>query len=162
MTHPKNNIEKVYLAKVEGIITKESLKKLCNGLHIDGYKTSKAKAKILKIDKKTNRRIVELIIHEGKNHQVKRMFESVGCSPFNSGLFEAMKKNGAQGIFCGHDHVNDFHIKVDGISLYQTIGCGYFTYGREHGGRLIVLDENNPRELYTESIEIPQITDLKK
>ena len=51
------------------------------------------------------------------------MFESVGCSPFNSGLFEAMKKNGAQGIFCGHDHVNDWAAKYDGILLvYNQMG----------------------------------------
>ena len=41
-------------------------------------KTSKAKAKILKIDKKTNSSVVELIIHEGKNHQVKNMFKAIG------------------------------------------------------------------------------------
>lgn len=52
-----------------------------------------------------------------------RMFESVGCSPFNSGLFEAMKKNSAQGIFCGHDHVNDWAAKYDGIWLvYNQMG----------------------------------------
>ncbi len=52
-----------------------------------------------------------------------RMFESVGCSPFNSGLFEAMKKNGAQGIFCGHDHVNDWAAKYEGIWLvYNQMG----------------------------------------
>ena len=73
-----------------------------------------------------------------------------------------MKKNNAVAIFSGHDHVNDFKMTVDGIDLYQTLGAGFFTYGMEHGGRLIVLDENNPRELYTESIEIPQITDLGK
>ena len=58
--------------------------------------------------------------------------------------------------FFGHDHVNDFHINCDGIDLYQTIGCGYFTYGREHGGRLIILDENDPRR--PETIEIPRMT----
>ncbi len=63
--------------------------------------------------------------------------------------------------FFGHDHVNDFHINSNGIDLYQTLGAGYFTYGEERGGRLIVLDENNPRTLYTESIEIPRITDTK-
>lgn len=52
-----------------------------------------------------------------------RMFESVGCSPFNSGLFEAMKKNDAQGIFCGHDHVNDWAAKYEGIWLvYNQMG----------------------------------------
>ena len=73
LIHPKNNIEKVYVAKIEGIITKENLKRLCNGVRIDGYKTSKAKAKILKVDKNKNSSVIELIIHEGKNHQVKKM-----------------------------------------------------------------------------------------
>lgn len=78
LTHPKNNIEKVYVAKLKGIITKEQLKRLCNGVIIDGKKTSKAKAKVLKIDKKTNSSVVELIIHEGRNHQVKNMFKVLG------------------------------------------------------------------------------------
>ena len=78
LTHPKNEIEKVYVAKIEGLITKEDLKRLCSGVVIDGFKTSKSKAKILKIDKKTNSSVVELIIHEGKNHQVKKMFEAIG------------------------------------------------------------------------------------
>ncbi|MBQ9072582.1 MAG: rRNA pseudouridine synthase [Bacilli bacterium] len=78
LTHPKNNIEKVYVAKIKGLITKDEVRKLCNGVFINGKKTSKAKAKILKIDKKTNSSIVELIIHEGKNHQVKNMFKAIG------------------------------------------------------------------------------------
>lgn len=78
LIHPKNNIEKVYVAKIKGLIKKEELKKLCKGIFIDGKKTSNAKAKILKIDKKTNSSIVELIIHEGKNHQVKKMFSAIG------------------------------------------------------------------------------------
>lgn len=78
LLHPKNNIEKLYIAKIKGIITKEKLSCLCNGVLIDGVKTSKAKARIKKIDKKNNTSIVELIIHEGKNHQVKKMFEAIG------------------------------------------------------------------------------------
>lgn len=60
--------------------------------------------------------------------------------------------------FFGHDHVNDFHIKCEGISLYQTIGAGFFTYGKERGGRLIVLDENEPDNIFTETIEVARIT----
>ncbi len=60
--------------------------------------------------------------------------------------------------FFGHDHINDFRMNSQGIDLYQTLGTGYFTYGGPHGGRLIVLDENNPRKLFTESIEIERIT----
>ena len=78
LIHPKNKIEKVYVAKIKGIISKIELGRLCRGVIIDGYKTSKAKAKILKIDKKKNTSVVELIIHEGKNHQVKKMFEAIG------------------------------------------------------------------------------------
>lgn len=63
--------------------------------------------------------------------------------------------------FFGHDHINDFKMNVDGIDLYQTLGAGYFTYGLERGGRLIILDENTPRKLTTESIEIERITDTK-
>lgn len=78
LTHPKNEIEKVYIAKIEGLIHKTDIIKLCNGVIIDGVKTSEAKARIRKIDKKTNSSIVELVIHEGKNHQVKKMFEAIG------------------------------------------------------------------------------------
>ena len=78
LIHPKNNIEKVYIAKIKGLITKEHLKALCGGVIIDGKKTGKAKAKIIRLDKKTNTSVVELIIHEGRNHQVKKMFEAIG------------------------------------------------------------------------------------
>ena len=75
---------------------------------------------------------------------------------------EGWKKTGGMvAAFFGHDHVNDFHIVIDGISLYQTLGAGYFTYGKERGGRLIVLDENNPYEIHTESLEVGRITDTE-
>ena len=50
---------------------------LKTGVTIDGVKTRKAHVKVRKIDKETNTSIVELIIHEGRNHQVKKMFEAV-------------------------------------------------------------------------------------
>ena len=56
------------------------------------------------------------------------MHESVGCSPFNSGLFEAMKKNEAQGIFAGHDHVNDWAAKYEGIWLVYNQPGTYNAY----------------------------------
>ncbi|MCI5552559.1 MAG: rRNA pseudouridine synthase [Tenericutes bacterium] len=78
LTHPSNNIDKVYVAKVKGLIGKQQLTTLANGVMIDGNLTSKAKTRILKYDKKTDSSFVELIIHEGKNHQVKKMFEAIG------------------------------------------------------------------------------------
>lgn len=78
LTHPKNNIDKVYVAKIEGLITKGNLKTLEKGVVIDGRKTARSKAKILKADKKTNTSVVQLTIHEGRNHQVKNMFKALG------------------------------------------------------------------------------------
>ena len=78
LTHPKNNVDKIYIAKIKGILDVGSIKKLENGLIIDGYKTSKARVKVRRIDKKNNTSIVQITIHEGKNHQVKKMFEAVG------------------------------------------------------------------------------------
>lgn len=77
MTHPKNKIEKVYVAKIEGKLLPNELYLLKNGVVIDNIKTSKSKVKIKNYDYKTNASIVEITIHEGKNHQVKRMFEKV-------------------------------------------------------------------------------------
>ncbi len=58
-----------------------------------------------------------------------RMHESVGSSPFNSGLFDAMKRNGSQAIFAGHDHVNDWAAKYEGIWLVYNQFGSYNAYG---------------------------------
>lgn len=78
LMHPKNNIDKIYIVKVKGLIGKKELIKLATGVFIDGKKTDKAKSRIMKYDKKTDTSIVELTIHEGRNHQVKKMFEAIG------------------------------------------------------------------------------------
>jgi len=78
LTHPKNKIDKLYIAKVKGLVGKKQINTLERGVIIDGVKTSRARARIKKYDKKTDTSIVELIIHEGKNHQVKKMFEALG------------------------------------------------------------------------------------
>ena len=78
MIHPRNEIDKVYLARVKGIATKENLRPLTRGVVIDGKKTQPAHYNIIKVDHEKNRSVVELTIHEGRNHQDKKMFESVG------------------------------------------------------------------------------------
>ena len=77
ITHPSKEVEKVYVAKVQGIVSYSDIKKLATGVYIDGVKTSKGKAKLLKYDKIKKTSLIELVIHEGKNHQVKKMFESL-------------------------------------------------------------------------------------
>lgn len=76
LTHPKHEIEKKYVAKVEGIPTEKNLYKFRNGLEIEDYVTSKAKVKIIKIDKNTSS--LEIVIHEGKNRQVRKMCSKIG------------------------------------------------------------------------------------
>ena len=78
MMHPKNEIDKVYLAKVEGIATGKEVKELESGIVIDGMKLSSSRVKIKKINKEKEESFIELTIHEGKNHQVKKMLENVG------------------------------------------------------------------------------------
>lgn len=76
--HPSNRIEKVYLVKIKGILNQTAIKKLEQGILIEGTMTSKAKVRVLKTDKKKDVSMVELIIYEGRNQQVKKMFSAVG------------------------------------------------------------------------------------
>lgn len=78
LTHPKHEVAKTYVAKVKGTPTNDELKPLTRGVKIDGRKTAPAKFKVLSSDRVKGTSIVELIIHEGRNHQVKKMFEAVG------------------------------------------------------------------------------------
>lgn len=78
LMHPSQKIEKVYIAKIEGIAKGEHLVPLKEGVILDGVKCVPSHVKLRKVDKEKNTSIVEITIHEGKNHEVKRMFESVG------------------------------------------------------------------------------------
>ncbi|OTO77503.1 MULTISPECIES: pseudouridine synthase [unclassified Enterococcus] len=78
LAHPKHQIDKVYVAKVKGYAEKRSLLPLTKGIRIEGKKTAPARFEILSTDKKAETSIVELTIHEGRNHQVKNMLAAVG------------------------------------------------------------------------------------
>lgn len=78
LTHPSHEIDKVYVAKVKGLAKKYDLQPLKRGIKIDGYKTAPAEVTILSVDLKTETSIIELTIHEGRNHQVKKMLQHVG------------------------------------------------------------------------------------
>lgn len=78
LMHPNDKVEKVYVVKVRGIIKGDSINELKNGVVIDGVKTEKAKVKLRRTDFKSNTSFLTVTIHEGRNHQVKKMFETVG------------------------------------------------------------------------------------
>jgi len=78
ITHPKHEITKTYTVTLKGIVTKEEVALLENGVDIGDFITSKAKVKILKTDLEQNKSRLEITIHEGKNRQVRRMCEAIG------------------------------------------------------------------------------------
>lgn len=78
LMHPSSNIEKVYSAKIDGIMTLADIKELKQGVLIDGYKTKECRVKVRKVNNKNNTSIIEIGINEGRNHQVKKMFKALG------------------------------------------------------------------------------------
>ena len=78
VTHPKHEIEKTYTVTIKGVVKKEDVEALKDGVIIDDYKTKPAKVKILKTDEGKSLSRLEIIIHEGKNRQVRKMCEAIG------------------------------------------------------------------------------------
>ena len=78
VTHPKYEIEKTYNVTVKGIITKDEIKKLEEGVEIEDYTSGKAKVKILKTDTEKDISRIEITIHEGKNREVRKMCNAIG------------------------------------------------------------------------------------
>ncbi len=77
VTHPKFHMDKTYLAVIKGVLSVSDLNRLRRGVEIDGFTTSPAEVEL--IDSEEGRYAVRITIHEGKNRQVRKMFEAVGC-----------------------------------------------------------------------------------
>lgn len=76
LMHPKFKVDKVYRAKVKGIADKKLLKPIAYGMKLDGKMTAPAYYEILSTNEKNGTSIVEITLHEGRYHQVKRMLEA--------------------------------------------------------------------------------------
>lgn len=77
LTHPRHSVDKKYLAVIESDITEEEIEKLMKGVVLDdGQKTAPAVFKIL--NNTPQRSEILCIIREGKNRQIRRMFDAVG------------------------------------------------------------------------------------
>ena len=76
LTHPRNEVTKTYLVKIEGVISEETVNILRRGAIIDGVKTKKCNIKIVETSKEYTK--LHVTISEGRNRQVRKMFESVG------------------------------------------------------------------------------------
>ena len=77
LMHPKNNIKKTYLAKIEGMLSREDIISLKKGIVIDGRRVDTSKFHIKKEDIEKNTSLVEITIVEGRNHIVKNIFSSL-------------------------------------------------------------------------------------
>ena len=78
LTHPTNEVPKTYMAKIEGTMTEKDLNPIRSGVELDGVLTKKCKAHIVETHKEYTK--VHITITEGKNRQVRRMFEAIGKS----------------------------------------------------------------------------------
>ncbi len=78
LTHPKNEVPKTYLVKTEKPVKEEDLAKLRGGVYVDGVKTKKCNVKLIESNKTSSK--LHITITEGRNRQVRKMFEAVGNS----------------------------------------------------------------------------------
>jgi 23S rRNA pseudouridine2605 synthase len=83
LMHPSHEIEKVYEARVRGVPAQEDLEKLAKGIVLDGRRTAPAKIRLAERPPKvtasgTEQTFVEVVLHEGRQRQVRRMFEMIG------------------------------------------------------------------------------------
>jgi len=78
LMHPKHRIYKTYIAKINGILNEEDFKRMRKGVLIEDRKLKIDNVKVRKIDKEKNTSLVEVTIHEGRNHIVRKLFEKLG------------------------------------------------------------------------------------
>ena len=76
LMHPSHGFTKKYLVRAQGIVTRDEAARLEKGVDIGGFVTSPAEVHLIKHDR--NSTLAEIIIHEGKNRQVRRMFKAIG------------------------------------------------------------------------------------
>lgn len=81
LTSPKKEVDKEYYAEIAGIVTKEDVEKFAEGVFIDDeepFEALPAELEIIDIIEEDNASVIHVTVHEGKFHQVKRMFLAVG------------------------------------------------------------------------------------
>lgn len=78
LMHPKHEIEKVYVAKLEGIPDKRELAQLIKGVKSEKDLLKAIRYNILSVNRESDSMLLELVLHEGKNRHVRRMMKSLG------------------------------------------------------------------------------------
>ncbi len=78
VTHPSSHVNKTYRVTVGGTVTDDQIKKLCDGVMIEDRKTLPCDVFI--IERRDDRTILNFIIHEGRNRQIRKMCDAVGLN----------------------------------------------------------------------------------
>ncbi|WP_163531019.1 pseudouridine synthase [Halobacillus ihumii] len=78
LMHPSHEVDKVYIVKTKGIPDDEQLKRFKKGVTIEDETFKAVHSKVLSTDRKKNSAIIQVILHEGKNRQIRKMFEGLG------------------------------------------------------------------------------------
>ena len=117
ITHPKNNVEKTYVAEVSGNITMDTILQLRRGVMVDFVKTSPAKVEVTGATRYGPR--LEITIHEGRNRQVRKMFEAVGC------VVKKLKRTEEAGLKLGHVPLGRWRKLTESeVNMLKKIGTG--------------------------------------
>lgn len=117
ITHPKNNVQKTYEAEVTGNIGMDTLTQLRQGVMVDGVRTSRAKVEVIGATRLGTK--VKITIHEGRNRQVRKMFEAVGCS------VKRLKRTEEAGLKLGHTPLGRWRKLTESeINMLKKIGTG--------------------------------------
>ena len=136
LLHPRFEIDKVYHAEVRGTVTEEKLNRLRCGVLLEDGMTAPARVRLL--SQKQDKTAVEVVLHEGRNRQVRRMFSAIGCHvcALRRVRFGALTLTG---LSCGAsrhltaDEVRGLRVLAGVKQSEADCGCGSGTCGDDGG-----------------------------
>jgi len=105
LMHPSNELGKTYLATIDGLLTSNEMDKLSKGIDIGGFVTSEAQVELA--GQNNTESIYKLVIHEGKNRQVRRMFLALGYK------VKKLQRVAVGKLVLGNLPVGDYRILTD-------------------------------------------------
>lgn len=116
LTHPKHEIAKTYVAEVTGNISMDTLTALRKGVVLDGVKTAPAEVEVIGATQYGTK--LEITIHEGRNRQVRRMFEELGC------IVKKLRRTKEAGLNLGHVPLGKWRKLTESeINMLKKIGA---------------------------------------
>ncbi len=78
LAHPSSETPKVYAVRIDAVPADADLEKLRRGIFLEGRKTAPARISVM--SRSTGNGVVKVEIHEGRKHEVRKMFEAMGCT----------------------------------------------------------------------------------